>query len=218
MFCGKCGAQNEDNATFCSKCGAQFTKQSGNMLGGVTSEASAEKRKNQKIGIIFIAVVLVVGIVLLTNLFGGRSYKATIDTFVDGTMSVDAEKILKLFPPKMVDYLLEEEGYDKEDKKYLIEEANKSLQETMDYLEEYVGGKFKISYEIGEVEDVTGLEFKEKRDFYDEYDVKVSQAKEVEVEIIVTYKDTEKSNTTYLPLIKIGNSWYIDASEFSYYF
>ena len=55
MFCGKCGAQIEDNARFCPKCG-EVQKPSGRFKSNSVVNRSAGKKKGKK-WIIPIAIV-----------------------------------------------------------------------------------------------------------------------------------------------------------------
>ena len=61
MFCPKCGAENEDGATFCRKCGAELHL-AGSIKESYTKEVPKEKStfKNNKVLIICIIAVIVV--------------------------------------------------------------------------------------------------------------------------------------------------------------
>ena len=51
---------------------------------------------------------------------------------------------------------------------------------------------------------------KDIKDAYEDADVEVSAAKNVEVELTVTADETESSNSLDISLVKIGRSWYLD--------
>lgn len=204
MFCGKCGAQNADNAEFCMNCGAKLKR---NAPTTATVSVSNQNDKNRKVGMIVVAVAVVVVIILGVVLFGGRSYKATVEKFMDAQSDANAEAIFDLMPEKMIDYALEQDGKDLDD---LIDAANETLQDQLDSLNSYLGEDWKISYEILDTEDIKGDDLDDIKDAYEDADVKVSAAKNVEIEITVKADETESSNSLDVSLIKVGRSWYID--------
>lgn len=207
MFCGKCGAQNADNAEFCTNCGAKFKKSSSEKK---VLTVPDQNDKNKKIGIITVSVIVIIIAVIGSVLLGGRSYKATIEKFVDAEFKADAEAIFDLSPEKMIDYMLEQDGYDSDDLDDLIDDANETLQDQLDSLDSYLGEGWKISYEILDTEDIKGDDLDDIKDAYEDADVKVSAAKDVEIEITVKADETESSNSLDISLIKVGRSWYLD--------
>ena len=207
MFCGKCGAQNADNAEFCTNCGAKFKKSSSEKK---VLTVPDQNDKNKKIGIIAVSVIVIIIAVIGSVLLGGRSYKSTIEKFVDAEFKADAEAIFDLFPENMIDYALEQDGYDSDDLDDLIDDANETLQDQLDSLDSYLGEGWKISYEILDTEDIKGDDLDDIKDAYEDADVKVSAAKDVEIEITVKADETESSNSLDISLIKVGRSWYLD--------
>lgn len=208
MFCGKCGTKNDDDATFCTGCGAKLN--GAQVVKNSTPVAVNPNDKNRKVGMIAVAVIAVIVIALIISLFGGRSYKATVEKFVNAQFDADAEAIFELIPEKMIAYGLEEEGYDDDELDEFIEEANEELQDQLDYIERYLGKDWTVSYEILTVEDVTGDDLDDLKDDYKDIDIKVSAAKTVEVELTVKAGETETSNSLDVSLIKVGRSWYLD--------
>ena len=208
MFCGKCGAQNAENAEFCTNCGAKLKRNAPTTA--ATVSVPNQNDKNRKVGMIAVAVAVVVVIILGVVLFGGRSYKATVEKFVDAQFDANAEAIFDLMPEKMIDYALEQDGYDSDDLDDLIDDANETLQDQLDSLDSYLGEGWKVSYEILDTEDIKGDDLDDIKDAYEDADVKVSAAKDVEIEITVKADETESSNSLDVSLIKVGRSWYLD--------
>lgn len=208
MFCGKCGTKNTDDATFCTGCGAKLNGEQ--VVKNSTPVAINPNDKNRKVGMIAVAVVAVIVIALIISLFGGRSYKATVEKFINAQFDADAEAIVELIPEKMIAYALEEEGYDDDELDEFIEEGNEELQDQLDYIERYLGEDWTVSHEILTVEDVTGDDLDDLKDDYKDIDIKVSAAKTVEVELTVKAGETETSNSLDISLIKVGRSWYLD--------
>lgn len=208
MFCGKCGVQNTDDAMFCAGCGAKLNEDQ--PLSSDTPLVVNSGEKNRKIGMIAVCVIAVLLIGLLFILFGGRGYKTTVKKFVDAQFDADAKAIMQLIPDKMIDYVMEDEGYDEDDWDQFIEEGNESLESAMDSIDRYFGDDWKVSYEITDTEDVKGDDLADLKEDYKDIGIKVSAAKTVEVELTVKADETESSNTVDISLIKIGRSWYLD--------
>ena len=70
----------------------------------------------------------------------------------------------------------------------------------------------KISYEIAETETLKGDDLADIKDLYkDDIGLKVSAAKQIEVEMTVHIdEDTEFTNSLDVDLVKVGRSWYLD--------
>ncbi len=209
MFCGKCGTQNSDSAEFCANCGAKLSK--GASAQTVAIPSGSQNDKNRKVGIIAVAAAAVVVVILGIILFGGRGYKATAEAFLDAQFAADAEAIFELIPQEMIDYAMEQEGYDDEDYRDLVNELEDTIQNQLDDLDAYLGVGWTASYEIVDSEDIDGSDFDDIVDAYEEEaDIQVSAAKTVEAEITITADETESNVTQDLALIKVGRSWYID--------
>lgn len=208
MFCGKCGAKNADDAAFCSECGAKIN---GNgIVKNDTSIVVSPNNQNRKVGIIAVLVIAVVVIGVLITVFGGRGYKKTVEKFVDAQFDADAEAICKLIPEKVMDYVMEEEGYDDDEFDEFIEEGNEELQDLLDEIENYYGKNWKVSSEILKAEEVTGDDLDNLKDEYSEMGVEVSAAKTIEIQMTVKSGETENSNSGEVSVIKVGRSWYLD--------
>ena len=208
MFCGKCGAKNADNVEFCTNCGAKLSK--GTVPKTTAAAVTNQDDKNRKVGMIAVGIAAVAVVIFCIFLFGGRSYKATIEKFVDAQFDANAEAIFDLMPAKMIDYALEQDGYDADDLDDLIDDANEDLQDQLDSLDRYLGEGWKVTYEIVDEEDVKGDDLDDIKDAYEDADVKVSAAKNVEIELTVTADETESSNSLDVSVIKVGRSWYLD--------
>lgn len=193
MLCKKCGTENPDGAKYCSKCGKALNEKS-------------TAKKNREKGIV-LALCVIVAVVLLIYTLGGRSYKKTIDTFVTSQFAVDAQSIVELLPEKVLDKELEETGYSKTE---LVEETNDSLKKQVDYIDQYLGDDWKLSYKMTNVEDVTGDDLNDLKSNYEDINVKVSAAKTVEVEFTLKGDETEISNSLEVSVIKVDRSWYLD--------
>ena len=108
---------------------------------------------------------------------------------------------------------MEEEGYEKDELDEMLDEIEEELQDSIDAMDSYMGEDWKVSYDILDTDDVTGDDLDEVKDTYKEYDVKVSAAKNVEIELKIEWGEEEKSTTTELSVIKVGRSWYLDLED-----
>lgn len=189
MYCGKCGAQNEDGVRFCGSCGAALEQPAENGTGKMGKE------KLIGIGVVGVAAILV--IVLACSLFGGRGYKSTVKKYMKAVTSAELEDVLDLVPKGLKD----EEEYDELEED--LEDAEEDMKEELE--------KYKYDYEIKDDKDITGDDLEEIQEEYEEeYDIKVKAAKEVEVKLYVEYEGEKMDTTMDVSVIKIGGSWYLD--------
>ncbi len=212
MFCGKCGTKNNDGVTFCAGCGASLN---GRQPERAHSPAARNaSNKNQKIGIIAVAVAAVVIISLIFTLFGGRGYKATVNKYMNAQFDGNAKAILKLVHKTMRDDVLEDKGYDEDEIDELAKDYKEDEKESLEYFFDLFGVKPKYSYKIEDVEDVTDDDLDDLKDEYEEeYDLKVSAAKIVEVGVTIDLGGDSEPVTRHVYLIKVGRSWYLDTEN-----
>lgn len=209
MFCTKCGAQNDNRAKFCIKCGEKLestgvtvTKSGPPALNGLLQD----KRKL----ITVIAGALAV-ILLFSLVFGGRGWKKTANKFMEAFTELDAKGMVEMMPDKLLEKALEEEGYSKKDLKFLIEELQDELDSAMGYMEMF--GEYKLDYKVRGAEDVSKDDLADLKEMYSELGIKVSGAKEVEVEMTIEVMGMSQSESLELVVIKIGRSWYIEVES-----
>lgn len=231
MFCGKCGTRNDDNADFCCNCGARLDKpvtagapfagapMSGAPMAGAprvtvpgAAAAAGPNGKNRNIGIIAVAgaavvVVVILIVVLAVTVFGGRSDKETVNKFCDAVLAGDARGILDLVPDKVMDYAMEEHGYDQDDLDDMIDDMEDSLQVSLGALDLFGGS---ITYEITGMETLTGVDLQDVKDDYADVNMKISAAKTAEVTLYIESALVKTDSTMSVGLIKVGNSWYLD--------
>lgn len=209
MFCGKCGAKNEDSAIFCAECGNLMAAQP---AAPAATEAPATGSKpgftlnNRNIGIIAVAAVAALALIIgCFFIFGGRSYKDVVKDYFKATEKADAKLMMDLLPDDLIKYVMEEEDMTK---KEMIED----LQDSLDQLHKYYD-KVKISYEITDTEDFDKDDLKDLKKDYKEIGVKVKDAMVVEVEVTMELDGNEMTTDQELTLIKVGGSWYLDIHD-----
>ena len=170
----------------------------------------AANDRNRKVQIAAVAIAIIVELGIIVFLLSGRSYEETANQFVDAVFNADAKAISKLVPAGDV----AEEEYDK-----IVEELEEYLQsQVVDAIESYVGEDWKVTHRVLSVENLSFEELKELRELYkNTCDIRVSDAKIVEMELKTNAKDYDNSEIVYIHLIKVGSSWYIDSFYTSFH-
>lgn len=211
MFCSKCGAQVAEGDTFCQACGQRIDG-TGRQIHTSIPIKDNQVKKHRIIGIAAVSIIVVIVLILGMILFGGRSEKDTVKKYVEGQLEGDGKKLINLFPEELIDGICQEEGY--LNKKEMIAEVNEQLEKQLERVEDTYGNGWEYSYEVIETEDYPMEDLREMRqDYQEDYGVEleIEEAKEVKIEITTSSKDGENSttNTIWVDIIKIGNSWYI---------
>lgn len=209
-FCGKCGAQLDNDARVCGRCGNVVSEDiSLNNIG----DSPQKKRRTKKliIGIVATVAAIVVAIIVMVNVIGSNSYKSVIDTYINASMkTADATTLMELFPNEFLSYVLKEEDMGRRE---AANQLQKQLDSSVDMLNSYYDD-WSVSYEITDTTDSSSADVKFlSDDCKDLYGFTVSAEKEVDVEVTVsTTKDGEtdtKIQNTDITLIKVDNSWYL---------
>lgn len=224
MFCGKCGTKNPDDSLFCVSCGARFGE-----TAPVTDVAAPVRReRTQKKHTMLwllpvIAVVLAAAALTVFLFLTGRSEKKTAELLMEAYLYGDAESLVELIPDglyrdavKEINQFADGETiYDVEDLKNYLEDG---FQELLDEVQEdrawEYGSKWKAVYEIAEMEHITGMELGLlKQEYLEDYDLKITDAAEVEFDISIRGEYDRDDGTETITLVKIGRKWYIDVRE-----
>lgn len=209
MYCGKCGTNNPEGARFCKECGAS-------MDGSVTAPTAPIRitlpAKNQRVlGLAAVAIIVVIAIVVCVNLFGGNTPEAVASRFVE-SMFIEADS-------RMFLGLVHEEVLREEMEMDLV--GDEIYEATCDQLDKVLGsmyealGDYEVTYEIMEVSEKTGIKLLQVVQYYEDYDLEVSDAYVVEAEVTIIAEDYDDSQVLSIPLVKLGNQWYLDWSNLS---
>ena len=215
MFCGKCGAKNNDSAVFCAECGNRIAAaQPAAPAAPATTEAPATATgskpgftlNNRNIGIIAVAAVAALALIIgCFFIFGGRSYKDVVKDYFKATEKADAKLMMELLPDDLIKYVMKEEDMTR---KEMVED----LQDSLDMIHRYYDD-VKISYEITDTDDFDKDDLEDIKEDYKEIGVKVKDAMVVEVEVTMELDGNERTTTQELTLIKVGGSWYLDIED-----
>jgi len=205
MFCGKCGAQNDEGVAFCKNCGAPLGAGQGSPAG--SSSPAGSDPNHKKIGIVIVAAAAVLVLVLVFSSCGGRSYKSTVKQFLDATMDMNVKKMLKLMPDKYLEEMLDQFGFKKNELDDFIDEYGGELGGMLGAFDDE---DLSIKFKIQGADDVSSKDLREIKETYEDYGVKVKAAKTVKVEMTIKYGGDDTKQTIEVPVIKVGRSWYID--------
>lgn len=215
-ICGYCGAKNQEDVAFCEECGAPLCNSAPVASGPnpVKEKPEAHKR-NRIVGISIVAVVVAACIAIAVGIFGGRSYKSTVDKYIRATFEADGKTMLTLLPEELIKVACEEEDMTERE---AAKEITKELEDTVDYYNSHYD-EWSYSYDIIEIKDISGEDLRDlKENWKDEFDVKVKAAKTVKVEFTITLDGDTMQNNVHIQMIKVGNSWYVDALSMGGFF
>ena len=212
MFCGKCGAKNDDSAVFCAECGNRIAaaQPAAPAASDIPANPAGSKPgftlNNRNIGIIAVAAVAVLALLISCFfIFGGRSYKDVVKDYFKAMETADAKLMMELLPEDMIKSIMKDEDMTKK-------EMTEDLQDSLDMIHRYYD-EVKISYEITDTEDFDKDDLKDIKENYKEIGVKVKDAMTVEVEVTMELDGKERTTTQELTLIKVGGSWYLDIED-----
>lgn len=202
-FCSNCGTIIPEGSPVCPTCGAPAP---------APQQAPTGGSKKGLVGILIAVVAVVLVVVLCVALLGGNSPKSVADDYMKAMFKQqDAGKMLSLIHKDILDAAYEEADMDKD-------EFEEELQDMMDMMYEGLDDEcdeWNVTWEIGDVDDVDDDELEDIQDYYDDdYDVKVKDAKTVEinatVEVTVDDETEEEDTDMEIIVVKIGNKWYLD--------
>ena len=150
MFCGKCGAENENNAVFCCNCGEKIQQeQERDFVSAYQRPKSKKKKKSKKkymiIGITFVTAIVALAAFIIYKLIFGGGYRKVFDNFCDYLQEGNGKTCIEIMPPEYVEYLEDEMGISE---KQLIKKATR--EDNDGYWSEY-GDEVKVSYKIKKV-------------------------------------------------------------------
>ena len=123
MYCGQCGAKNDDSAANCGNCGARLTPAQPNPV------ARPKPRRSKAPVLAAVAVVVVIAIVLVVwSPFGGRSPEKVVGQFVDSILDGDLDGVIDVLPDGMMEKSREYDGMSTSLIDSFVEEVEDELQ------------------------------------------------------------------------------------------
>lgn len=198
MYCGKCGTENAEGVNYCKECGAPMNGKA----------AQFKPTLNlQTLGIAAVAIIAVIAIVVCMGFPGGSSSDA--DAMAVRMMEAMFEPNTRLIFDMMPDAVLNEEmEMDLVGDSILndtCEALDNALRLTCGSLED-----MEITCTAVDHLDISGTDLVMIVDTYRRYDLEVTEACVVTVEVTVTTADDSGTSSFSIPLVQIGNEWYLD--------
>ena len=149
----------------------------------------------------------------------GKTPESVAEKYMEAALDADFEKIMDLVHKDVINNGMEAEGMDEDDLQELIDEHNEDLNDVLAELEEE---DVKLTYEIVDTEALDKEMVESGKEYYeDEYDVEITDAKCVEIEITIEVDGDAETETLDIYVVKIGGSWYLDidsVTNFTYLF
>lgn len=214
MFCGKCGTQNAEGIANCVCCGEPLQQEP-------TQESKPKKttfldllkalsgNKEKMIAVIAVAVAaLICFVIILCLIFGGNGPKSVAEKYVKAVTKPDFNAAVKLIHKDVIKEAKKNNKDDYFDFDDIIDGYDEYVEETF---EDTYGDDWKIKIKSIEEDDLKKSKLKDIKERYDDdYDIKVTDAKEVEVELKIEGDDDDGKLDYTLIIVKIGGKWYLD--------
>ncbi len=219
-FCNNCGSYIEDETKSCPVCNSipddnnkKNNLNASNAFNSVKTKVAGNKKLALVIGVI--AVVLV--IVLVISLFGGKGYEKAVDKYIDVMLKGNVEKVKDLAPEAYWDYLEDTYDVDIDD---LVEELEETSEDMLEAFEDEYGERIKISYKVTDADRFDEDDLKDVKDaLKDKYDIakkSVTDAYELEIELKIKGSDDEDEDEMELYAVKVDGKWYVMSEYYSF--
>lgn len=185
---------------FCGKCGAKINEgetacpNCGSVL---TLKAKPAKKAAMNPKLLVVAVVAIVAVAAFAFL-GGRSEEKVIKEFFDTMVSGDVDGFLDTMPEEILNSTYE--GSDMTYRKVCMQ----------------IPGGIKAS-NVSIVPDILSIQKVSNSSEYKQYGINVSEVKIADVELMFMMDGISDSNTYTVCLVKIGQKWYVDPHNSSFF-
>lgn len=225
-FCANCGAPLPDGADVCGQCGTPVNKSNGGAATSQTSGANIASKsgnKNRFIGMAVVGVAVLIVVILVAKLvIGNTGYKSALDKCFKALAEEDVDKFFD-----SVDYDIFTDWYAKELEDYYgegwedewewedsLEDSEEYVERGIDKIEDEVGSKFKITYEIRDEDKLTKKEIRDINDLLEDgYDSDKEVTEGYKLKLRVKYKGSDDEHSeTYddIYVLKIDGEWKVD--------
>lgn len=232
-FCGRCGAQLDDNAIFCTKCGAnlgqpnqQFNADAVKNVAAKNTVTAAVKNGDKKtlaiVGGIVGAVVVLIVVFICCLIFGG-GYKDPLKRM---------KKTLENGDGKSYRQMVMSDKYFKaiNNNNDAVDDYFKGdIDEYYDYdrlwapLEDMYGKNIKVTYDIKTKKKLKKSDLEDYQDDLqrdadsmgiDDYEPKVTAGYELKINLSVKGDDDKYTDTNSLHVYKVDGDWVIPSIDF----
>ena len=200
MFCGKCGAQLEDDAKFCPACGAVIEQNTASEKQKPSGSGIAKimKSPSRMIGVAAVVLVVILAVVLG---FGGKSPEKIAAKACETELNQDVKGYYKLLAPPYIDYMVGPSGWYSTDEEFQQVLADSAEEQAEDM-------------ETCDGTDLAQVKYELQHDY--DYDAdKIKGAAVVTVRITAKGSERENEWTMQISCVKIGGSWYVHRPGFT---
>ena len=211
MYCGKCGAQNIEDAKFCCVCGAPLEAPCPKPR---PEPSDALKKRHRTVGIAVTAAVLVIAAVLVLLLIPAGGYKKTVSHFMDAVLAGDAKGVTDTFPQKLVDETLAEQGWTREELDAAIDRFVANYGRELENLRGFLGENLRISYEVPDGTPLPPDELLLLQAAYADHGITVKDALTVDVEVSYHIASVGSTSLQTVRVIRADGEWCIDITGF----
>ena len=207
-YCGNCGTQLTEGAKVCGQCGvpitSDVTKATESVVLGinyVNSENKVKLKKRLKLGVTGVVIIMLL-VVLINFVLDFIGYKGVVRKIMDAYKNYDIE----VFVEKASDWY-----YSFEDDTYAERTFESSISSDLDMIEETVGRKYKLNYEITDSYNLSKHKFEnllEQLSGYDNFDTSIiTEVMIVELEIVAKGEEKDMTMNKQLYLTKENDEW-----------
>ena len=217
MFCGKCGAQLEDDAKFCPACGAVIEQNTASEKQKPSGSGIAKimKSPSRMIGVAAVVLVVILAVVLG---FGGKSPEKIAAKACETELNQDVKGYYKLLAPPYIDYMVGPSGWYSTDEEFQQVLAD-SAEEQAWQISGTCGDDVKVKCKAEDMETCDGTDLAQvKYELQHDYDYdadKIKGAAVVTVRITAQGSERENEWTMQISCVKIGGSWYVHRPGFT---
>lgn len=195
MYCGKCGTENTENVNFCKACGAPLNGEAARTKPAVNLRV---------LGIVAAAIIAVIVTVVCMG-SGGNDADAIALQMVEAIFEPDTRKIFDLMPEEVLREEMEMDLVGDDILNETCKTLDNALRNSYGSMED-----FEIDCEIVNRLNIKGTDLVMIVEEYQDYDLEVSEACNVTVEVTVTTADGSGTSSFVIPVVKIDNKWYLD--------
>lgn len=224
-FCPNCGRKIEDETKGCPVCDAKKETASqtnepltSNFNNNFGVENKPKPAGNKNFGIIIgAAVALILVIVLIVSVTGGKPYEKALDNFFSITMTGKLDKLKDMAPPSYWEYVEEEYDVDVDD---MIDELEDTMDELIEEIEDEFGKNIKLTYKVTDADRFDEDDLKDVKDeMKDNYDISkksVTDAYELEVELKMKGSEDSDEDEVEIYVVKIDGKWYVMSEYYDF--
>ncbi|NLO47833.1 MAG: zinc ribbon domain-containing protein [Clostridiales bacterium] len=230
LFCSNCGSIIPENTAFCQSCGTpaaqnenpqqqqnpnppqsygypNYAPQAAPQAYAGTGYSVRNKPSKGLILGLAIAAVAIIVVIIITVSAGGGGYKGVVNKYYNSFTAGNLDKMLSCYPPTV------------------REDVEEDMRE--DYEVSYFHMIKSVKHKITDEKSMNRSEIRDLEDWYDEYNLDISEGYRLEVDVTVKFDPSAMEDADFYPdedemevsfeifVIKIKGKWYvIDESMF----